>query len=173
MYSHSNTMASNQRKTKFNKGYVRTHTTEITEIPCTRDWHLKSSAAKVMKWWISTYLNGTESGCMCRNSIFSTSYNFSTLILLVLWSNAWLISEKSCRKLVVSHIVLDGSQKVTVVFWFICEHTAHNKHKSYMLYSVCMWHNSRLQKHFLKILVPPPNSRSLDKDWKRTGNILL
>jgi hypothetical protein len=56
----------------------------------------KSSVAKVTKQWISTYLNGTESVCMYRDTIFSISFNIGKLILLLLWSDTWLVLGKSC-----------------------------------------------------------------------------
>jgi hypothetical protein len=54
------------------------------------------------KFWkffrqISTYLNGREVvWCTYRNSFFNTSFKRGKLILLFLWSDAWLVSGKSC-----------------------------------------------------------------------------
>jgi hypothetical protein len=56
----------------------------------------KSSAAKARKWWISTYLNGTENVWVYRDIIFSISHNIGKLILLFLWSDTWLVFWKSC-----------------------------------------------------------------------------
>jgi hypothetical protein len=44
----------------------------------------KSSAAKVMKRWISTYLNGTKCVRVYRDIIFSISHKFGYLVLLFL-----------------------------------------------------------------------------------------
>jgi hypothetical protein len=60
---------------------------------------LNLSVAKVTKWWISTYLNGTERLCVCmyvyRDITFSISCTTGKLTLF-LWSNTWLVSGKAC-----------------------------------------------------------------------------
>jgi hypothetical protein len=45
---------------------------------------------------ILDYLNGIESVCLYRDTVFSTFYKTDKFILLFFWNDTWIISGKSC-----------------------------------------------------------------------------
>lgn len=59
-------------------------TTEIIEMPCTRDQHLEIVRSQSNK---AVNLNSIKNVFMYMDIIFSISYNLGKLILLLLWSD--------------------------------------------------------------------------------------
>jgi hypothetical protein len=86
----------------------------------------KSSAAKVTKWWISTYLNGVE--CVhVQGHHFQHLLKKGKFILSFMWSNTWLLLGKSCCTWWWVMQFLPGAEK-----WQLCSDLSVN-----LLYNTC------------------------------------
>jgi hypothetical protein len=86
-----------------------------------KSWDTLNKRLASQNLWISTYLNGIESVCVCRDIIFSISYNIGKLILLFLWSDTCLILGESCSAWQWVMHFLSGARK-----WQLCSNLSVN-----------------------------------------------